>query len=92
MNDRHKFDGFFIGHDHLPNHNFEMSLAFKTKQEKQGLFMIDSTRGGHDRHIYMDQGKIFARVWKGDKYQVSLGNTNYADNEWHTVKITCKDG
>lgn len=78
--------------DYLPNRNFEMSLTFKTTVKQQGLFMIDSTRGGHDRHIFMQNGKIMARIWKGARYQVSLGNTNYADGKWHTVKITCQNG
>lgn len=69
-----------------------MSLAFKTSVRDQALFMIDSTRGGHDRHIWMQHGRIYSRIWKGGRYQVSKGATSYADNKWHHVEITCKNG
>lgn len=56
--------------------------------------MVDSSsaRRGHDRHIWMQHGRIYSRIWKGHKYQVSKGATNYADNKWHHISITCKNG
>ena len=50
----------------------------------------DSRGGGHDRHIYLKGGKIHHRVWPGGTFVVS--HTNYADGNWHTLKLTSEKG
>jgi phage-related protein len=54
----------------LPNTDFEIAFQFKTSSVYTSLFSIDSTAGGHDRHLFLENGKLYARVWPGAKYQV----------------------
>jgi hypothetical protein len=55
----------------MPNKDFEMSFSFKTSTKTTALFSIDSTVGGHDRHVYLKNGKIYVRVWPGKTYIAS---------------------
>ena len=60
----------------IPNKNFKMSLEFKTKKNAKGkipLFSIDAVKGkgGHDRHIYLNNGALYVRVWPHGVFKAS---------------------
>lgn len=61
---------------------------FKTSHNNVGLFSTQEydakgTSNGHDRHIYLNGGNIYARVWNNEIIHSS--GANYADNKWHHV-------
>ncbi|MBN1479445.1 hypothetical protein JXA70_04155 [candidate division KSB1 bacterium] len=61
-------------------------LWFKTEDGNCGLFSVDAgVRGqqGHDRHIYLKDGDLCARLWENETIHTS--NVNYADGKWHHV-------
>jgi len=63
-----------------------VSIWFKTSHKNCGIFSVDAGEKGakgHDRHIYLKGGNIYARVWKNETIHTAY--TNYADNEWHRV-------
>jgi uncharacterized repeat protein (TIGR01451 family) len=68
---------------------YGLSLWFKTTCSTCGIFSVDKgTRGsgGHDRHLYLNNGQVFARIWSNE-ILYSPG-TNYADGQWHHVVHT----
>jgi len=75
----------------LPNKNFKISFKFKTSQDSAPLFSMDAIkgRGGHDRHIYLDNGIMMMRVWPHGKFKVS--DQKLDDDEWHQVELHCRD-
>ncbi len=65
---------------------FSSSFWIRTTQATTGLFAVMSGElgsGGHDRHLYLSNGNIFARTWNNEV----IGSTgkNYADNQWHHI-------
>ncbi len=62
-------------------------LWFKTTEANGGLFMCDSeNNSGHDRHIYLKDGNVFARVWSDEKLRSEGLRLN--DGVWHHVAHT----
>jgi hypothetical protein len=76
----------------LPFKNFEFEFDFRTAQSNCALFSIDSPigRGGHDRHVTIQNKKLMIRVWPGKTFCPS--NNNYCDDEWHTFRLLCVKG
>ncbi|MFN2167203.1 MAG: LamG domain-containing protein, partial [Anaerolineae bacterium] len=69
--------------------NYALSLWFKTSCADCGIFSVDEGAlgaGGHDRHVYLNGGKVCARVFSDET--VCTGGTNYADGQWHHVVHT----
>ncbi|MGK7945679.1 MAG: SBBP repeat-containing protein [Microcystaceae cyanobacterium] len=61
-------------------------FLFKTIDGNSGLFSLTdnvTTRGGHDRHIYLENGNIKARLWNNEI--ISSNGLNLADNKWYHV-------
>lgn len=60
---------------------------FKTSQNNGGLFSVEDFKeevsDGHDRHIYLSGGNIYARVWNNEI--IHSNGKNYADGNWHHV-------
>lgn len=50
-----------------------------------------SSKGGHDRHIYMSNGHIYARVWPGATYRITK-QAGLNDDRWHSFIMTCRNG
>ncbi len=68
---------------------YAVSLWFKTACDACGIFSVDKgTRGseGHDRHLYLQNGNLCARVY--DHEIICTSGTNYADGQWHHVVHT----
>ncbi|NET14290.1 MAG: hypothetical protein F6K08_16360, partial [Okeania sp. SIO1H6] len=88
---------YFNGSDTLvktalaePVEGITHELWFKTHQADGGLFMCTSeNRGGHDRHIYLKNGNVFARVWKHLEDEIIHSkNLTLNDGKWHHVAHT----
>lgn len=67
---------------------FTASFWFRTSGANGGLFSVSSGQlgaGGHDRHVYLNGGNIFSRVWSNEV----IGSTgkNYADSKWHHAAL-----
>ncbi len=63
---------------------YTLSLWFKTSCGDCGLFSVDSGTlgsGGHDRHLYLSNGRLCARVWSDET--VCSAASGYADERWH---------
>lgn len=63
-----------------------VSLWFKTTNPECGLFSADAgDRGarGNDRHVYLQNGHLCARLWSNETIRTQ--GRNYADNRWHRV-------
>ena len=68
----------------VPEQGYLASLWFQTQCANCGIFSVDSGvlgSGGHDRHLYLQDGNICARVWNHEAI-CTTGN-NYADGRWH---------
>ncbi|MGK7879850.1 MAG: FG-GAP-like repeat-containing protein [Crocosphaera sp.] len=79
-------DNYFSHFLDVPETEVTHEFWFKTIDENGGLFSITdnvSTRGGHDRHIYLENGNIKARIWNHEI--ISSSGLNLADNKWHHV-------
>lgn len=73
----------------LPHQNFKFEFSFKTNQAKAGLFCLDSPgKGGHDRHVMIQDKKLNVRVWPNLVFTVC--DDNVADGKWHHFKIVCQ--
>ena len=83
------FDGIndqLIGTVDTPETEATHELWFRTTTPNGGLFsIVDSTGNfsGHDRHIYLKNGNIAARLWSNETIQST--NLNLADGQWHHV-------
>jgi hypothetical protein len=66
--------------------SYTASFWFRTTTPKTGLFTaVDGElgQGGHDRHLFLSGGNIFARVW--DTEIIGSTGKNYSDGQWHHV-------
>ena len=75
----------------LPNKNFRISFDFKTQQANAPLFSMDAIngKGGHDRHMNLEDGIMMVRVWPYGTFKVSDQKLN--DGNWHQMILTCED-
>ena len=80
------FDGFddlvyrFIN---VNEDEFTVEFWFKTNNPNTGMFSVQAEIGGHDRHVYLMNGDVCARVWNDQTIHTT--GTNYADGNWHHV-------
>jgi Tc toxin complex TcA C-terminal TcB-binding domain/Neuraminidase-like domain/Concanavalin A-like lectin/glucanases superfamily/Salmonella virulence plasmid 28.1kDa A protein len=61
-------------------------LWFKTDSPNGGLFSVTNgieKGNGDDRHLYLSNGNIKARIWNNEI--IGSSNLNLADNKWHHV-------
>jgi hypothetical protein len=68
---------------------YGLTLWFKTTCQDCGLYEIgagDPGQGSHDRHLYLRQGNVCARVWKNET--LCSSGINVADGNWHQVAHT----
>jgi hypothetical protein len=73
----------------LPNKNFVITFEFKTKDKDAPLFSINSPIGdaGHDRHIFMRNGKAVVRI--SPSPQFTCKKQELADGQWHLLEVFC---
>merc|ERR1712147_316029 len=76
----------------IPDFDFEIAFDFKTQQRGNvGFFSICKNwdcKGGHDRHIGLKNGRPYVRVWPGKGWMPAAKFTGYADDAWHTLKLS----
>lgn len=73
----------------LPETEYSVSFWFKTEDANCGMYSAVVSGlggGGHDRHVYLNNGNINARVWNNET--ISSNGVNYADGKWHHVVHT----
>ncbi|ELS02293.1 laminin G domain-containing protein [Xenococcus sp. PCC 7305] len=63
-----------------PETEITHELWFKTTDANTGIFSIVAG-GGSDRHLYLSNGNIYARVYRNEV--INSGSLNLADGEWH---------
>ena len=64
---------------------YSVAMWFKTANAACGLMCVvqdDLGGGGHERHIYLDAGRLKARLWNSEIISTEL---NVADGLWHHV-------
>lgn len=63
-----------------------VSLWIKTTRASDGIFSVVESdfSGGHDRHLYLANGSLAARVWNNEVISTSSG-LNLADGQWHHI-------
>ncbi len=70
-----------------PETNITHEFWFKTSSSNAGLFSVEAfdkeQNKGHDRHIYLKNGNIYARVWSNEI--INSSGKNYADGNWHHI-------
>ena len=65
---------------------YTVSIWFKTTNNNCGIFSVDAGEqggNGHDRHIWLSNGAICARVYANEVIQTA--NNTFADGAWHKV-------
>ncbi|MFC1859349.1 LamG-like jellyroll fold domain-containing protein, partial [Thermodesulfobacteriota bacterium] len=78
--------------DNLPEGEMTVSLWFRTTEKNVGIFSVDNgvlgvgAPGGHDRHLYLTDGNIAARLYNNEV--ITSSGTDYADGEWHHIAYT----
>jgi uncharacterized repeat protein (TIGR01451 family) len=65
---------------------YAVSLWFKSTCTNCGIFSVTKGASDHDRHVYLSNGNVCARVYNNEII-CTLG-TNYADGGWHHVVHT----
>ena len=76
----------------VPEADFTMSVWIKTENGNGGIMSVldgPAGAGGHDRHIYLQDGKVCFRVWKGVGW---CTEAEVADGEWHNIALVTKTG
>ncbi|MGA2863269.1 MAG: FG-GAP-like repeat-containing protein [Verrucomicrobiota bacterium] len=70
----------------VPASALAVSLWFRTSDPSAALFSVSDGGGGHDRHIYLNGGNIYTRIYSAG----TVGSTglNLADGAWHYVVLT----
>lgn len=66
--------------------DFTVSIWFKSSHPDCGIFSVDVGErgaGGHDRHLYLQEGNLTARLWSNET--ISTSGINYADGQWHRI-------
>jgi hypothetical protein len=76
----------------IPEQNFTIEMWVRTAALNTGIFSVSSGvlgAGGHDRHFYLNNGRLHMRVWTGAGW-----NTNRIlnDNQWHHIALTVQNG
>ncbi|KAH3763569.1 secreted protein [Pelomyxa schiedti] len=66
--------------------NYAFSIWFKTTTTTCGL--CEAFEAGHDRHLYIRNGRLGARVWNDETITTPSGAVNVCNGEWHNVVHT----
>jgi Concanavalin A-like lectin/glucanases superfamily/Bacterial TSP3 repeat len=66
---------------------YAVSLWFKTACTDCGIFSVYKGTLDHDRHVYLSNGNVCARVYSSSEIVCTSG-MSYADNQWHHVVHT----
>ncbi len=61
--------------------NYTVSLWIKTTCNNCGIYSVVNG-GAHDRHIYINNGKIYARIYSEE---IIHGINTFSDNKWHHI-------
>lgn len=79
--------------DQVPDSNITHELWFKTDQGNGGLFMcIDSNNNNNDKHLYLNGGNIYARIWDGTNSQrIYTIGLSLNDSNWHHLAYTLNE-
>ena len=67
--------------------NVSVEFFFKTTALNTGLYYVNASSGGNDRHLYLKNGYLGSRVWQ-ESARENLGNRFLADGNWHHVART----
>ena len=70
----------------IPENAMTVSFWFFSWYPSAGLFEAVSGplgSGGHDRHLYLNNGNIYARLWSNEV--IGSSDRNFADGQWHHV-------
>jgi len=62
--------------------DYTLSLWFKTNCNSCGIYSVVSGAGAHDRHVYLNSGNIYARIYSEETIH---GANIYSDDQWHHV-------
>jgi hypothetical protein len=73
----------------IPEYNFTTELWMKTAALNTGIFGVNEDGGGHDRHLYLNNGQLWARVWQGNGWNTGV---TLNDNQWHHIALTVQTG
>ena len=75
----------------IPNTDFIISFEFQTKDPMAPLFSINSPigKGGHDRHIYLQDGVPRIRIWPGNPFAADRKD-KLNDDKWHFLELQCQ--
>ncbi|HWI59241.1 MAG TPA: LamG-like jellyroll fold domain-containing protein, partial [Bacillota bacterium] len=68
----------------IPESALAVSFWFRTLDPSAPLFSVGG--GGHDRHIYLNGGNIYTRIYSGPT--VNSSGLSLADGAWHYVVFT----
>ena len=66
-----------------PLTNVTHAMWFKTSTANGGLFQVNAAWDENDRHIYLNGGNVYTRIWDDETIQTS--GLNLADGQWHHV-------
>jgi len=76
----------------VPDSNFTIEMWVKTTSAYCGIFSVtagDLGNNGNDRHLYLDNGELSARVWQG----YGWGSGVYInDGQWHHIALVVQTG
>lgn len=81
------FDGngdYFYVPINVSETSYTVEMWFRSNSPNGGLFSV--TNGGHDRHIYLNNGNIYTRVYSNEV--INTSGTNFCDGNWHHVAHT----
>ncbi|MFN2166932.1 MAG: LamG domain-containing protein, partial [Anaerolineae bacterium] len=65
---------------------YGLALWFKTSCDHCGIFSVIKGTADHDRHVYLSNGNICARIYSNETVCTSGGS--FADGQWHQVVHT----
>ncbi len=88
-NSAYSFNGssnYIVSDLNVSETNYSVALWFKTTTQSCGIFSVSSNNlgtGGHDRHIYLLNGNIAARLYSDETIYTT--GANYADGNWHLI-------
>ncbi|NUM46515.1 MAG: PASTA domain-containing protein [Anaerolineales bacterium] len=70
----------------LPETEVTHELWFRTSDPEAGIFSVtdqDLGVGGHDRHLFLRGGNLFARLWNHEV--IGTSGLTLADTQWHHI-------
>ena len=77
----------------IPETNLTVEFWFRTTSANGGMFAVRDNipgRGGHDRHVYLDNGYLKQRVWNNEV--ITSTNSGFNDGGWHHYAMIIEQG